>query len=634
MIKFKSDLRKQLKDERIDEVIKAKLNELEFDLSNPKFILNDKYIKNKNVLFFDLPVVGRINWDYYIEKIMFAPNEIDAVKNGIFDINNNNNYVNVKNISVKNLLKEIIKEEGREGLPHEKENIRQKLYDIKNNLKKINIDLSKFGMKNRNTLKLIKLIYQFENSENINLILLLKNASLENVDNSSLDLYNQHGEKISKFKYEIMKELDVNFIFNSKAKIGDIIHKWTLIIEDLKKYLINSLFWNTTNEFDRISSFIKDIYNKIDLNLNTDYEHNIFETMYFNIIKNENVGREKDILSIQEKMLEEIKTKKNIPDEIYIKKYKEILENIILKENIKSYVEKNLEVVTQLVLMQEIITDYDKNYIKSIVKYIDPLLQIINDGTTCNHDNGLSLTFIISCLQEILISKDTKEKYVAHYFKSDAKPRTLFSILKNQEKFEEIYKILWIKKINVKFYTNLGLYNELKQFSELENIIDKIILKILSLNNLNDINITNKLITDLIQTSLVNNDIAFESANKFADLLNKKTNYKLCIRTPNALNFFKIIYDNSIYFKLIDNISKYINKTIKESIAEVTYSIPLEYNNDKFLLIIRIKNNYKIIDFTYFVKVQDDKVNERLIKLGLNKFIDDNIIQERILQHI
>ncbi|MBY6762989.1 hypothetical protein HYH84_19170, partial [Clostridium botulinum] len=179
-----------------------------------------------------------------------------------------------------------------------------------------------------------------------------------------------------------------------------------------------------------------------------------------------------------------------------------------------------------------------------------------------------------------------------------------------------------------------GLYNELKQFSELENIIDKIILKILSLNNLNDINITNKLITDLIQTSLVNNDIAFESANKFADLLNKKTNYKLCIRTPNALNFFKIIYDNSIYFKLIDNISKYINKTIKESIAEVTYSIPLEYNNDKFLLIIRIKNNYKIIDFTYFVKVQDDKVNERLIKLGLNKFIDDNIIQERILQHI
>ncbi|NFG76623.1 hypothetical protein FC795_14215, partial [Clostridium botulinum] len=66
MIKFKSDLRKQLKDERIDEVIKAKLNELEFDLSNPKFILNDKYIKNKNVLFFDLPVVGRINWDYYI----------------------------------------------------------------------------------------------------------------------------------------------------------------------------------------------------------------------------------------------------------------------------------------------------------------------------------------------------------------------------------------------------------------------------------------------------------------------------------------------------------------------------------------------------------------------------------------
>ncbi len=335
MIKFKSDLRKQLKDERIDEVIKAKLNELEFDLSNPKFILNDKYIKNKNVLFFDLPVVGRINWDYYIEKIMFAPNEIDAVKNGIFDINNNNNnnYVNVKNISVKNLLKEIIKEEGREGLPHEKENIRQKLYDIKNNLKKINIDLSKFGMKNRNTLKLIKLIYQFENSENINLILLLKNASLENVDNSSLDLYTQHGEKISKFKYEIMKELDVNFIFNSKAKIGDIIHKWTLIIEDLKKYIINSLFWNTTNEFDRISSFIKDIYNKIDLNLNTDYEHNIFETMYFNIIKNENVGREKDILSIQEKMLEEIKTKKNIPDEIYIKKYKEILEIDELKNN-------------------------------------------------------------------------------------------------------------------------------------------------------------------------------------------------------------------------------------------------------------------------------------------------------------
>lgn len=632
-MKFKFDLRKQLKNEELEKEILDKTKELKLDFNNKKFIYEKEYERFKNEFKIDLPVIGRVSWDYYIEKIMIPQENINEIKMGSFDINTNKKILK-DNISIKGLAKEIIKEEGMVGLPNEKENMRQNLYEIKFKLEKLDIYIFKFGKRNIQSLKLIKLLYMFEKKEGINIIQLLKNATLENVDNSCIGVYTKNGSDISKFKYEIMKEIEPNFIFNSNSQIRAIIHTWTQILECLKMHLINSFFYDSSNELNRILNFVQDVYKKINLNLNTNYKHNVFETVYLYIIKNENIGREKDILSIQEKISQEIKDNNKLPGEEYVSRYKELANVRILKENIEKYIDENLEEVTRLVLMQESITEDDERYIKSIVKYINPLLDIIESGTTCLHEKGLSITFVISCLQEILISKDTREKYTASYFKSDCKPKTLFSILKNPSKYEEIYKILWIKKVDTKFYCNLGLYGQLMLFNQIEKTVDDIIVKILSLNSLSDIKIVNELLSDLISTTLVSDDVALKNAEEFATVLNGKINYKVCIKTHNALNFFKVGLNGEMLLELIDNISSYVDKMIKDYVLERSYQIPIEFNEKEYSLIVRIKNNYKIIDFTYFVGINSDETAERLEEIGLKEFIGDNIVQERIYENL
>lgn len=546
-----------------------------------------------------------------------------------------------KYTSMKDLMGKIMKEEKIDNFSNSKESLRQKLYEIKKRLKIINIDLTKFGMKKEETLKLIYMIYSFEKVHKINLILLLKNATLENVDNSclkntnnlSVNINTEYGETISSFKEEILEELNPNFKCNSNNLINETIHEWNCIISSLKTHLVQCVFNDKVNEFDRILNYIQKIYNKLNLKSDIDYEHNIFETIYLYIKKGENVGREKDLILIQKMILEKIQNNNFEVEDYYIRKYKTLLNTLILKNNINKYINENIDLFTELVLMKKNITNDDKKDIQFIIPFIIQLLNIIEEGTNYNFGNGVNLTLIITCAQEILICKNTKEKYAPHYFKSKVKPKSIFSVLKKPKDFEDIFKIIWIKKVDAKFYINLGMNNELKKFYNIENSLDKIILKILSLHNMEDIKIVNNLISDFVKTSLITDNIAIDMLNKFTDKLNAVTGYKTYIKTPNALNFFKIIDDENLKLELINNIFKYINDTKKKDILQLSYKIPIEFNRNDFILIITIKNYYKIIEFTYFVSIHDEILEARLKRLGLDKFIGNDIVQKRILEN-
>jgi hypothetical protein len=136
------------------------------------------------------------------------------------------------------------------------------------------------------------------------------------------------------------------------------------------------------------------------------------------------------------------------------------------------------------------------------------ILRLIEVECEEDFEKGIDVTFLASILIEIINVNQTKAKVsndTLGYTQKELALRTVFTINKNIENYKDcsfnkvslVLRKIWIQKIMNRYYMNFGLYDNVREFVNIEETMLKIKKAVFEFTNFNDV----KLITSEISRS-------------------------------------------------------------------------------------------------------------------------------------
>jgi hypothetical protein len=619
--------------------IKEELRKRGFDLESDLLFQNNKYeeLKKEYMLF---PGLGAITVDYFIEKHILSQEQVNKMKSGSFDINVNKE-LQLDKLTASALYLEIYQDEvaGKDEKEADKvsvENIRQEIEGTTSGLKvklkkNFNFDFNNFNGQQYQKLKLIKLLYKMHKQEN-RLYDILGKPSLECVDNTVLNCESVYGQTLALLKNEIMKEIASDFIVEVKAATVSVCVKWEQIIQNVTYKLLFLDEDNLTYELKRIAKFLGSIIErlpKID-ELDIPYKHSVFETFYFKLIQYECIGRQNDLCLVNsyEPKIEEVSN-------INIKQYLQILSEPVHIEGIEVFITDNIEMLAKLVYMTNSINEEDKRLItdKISIKCLNNFLEIWQRNTISKDMETISLLLLVSCIQEIITSYKTKERYMIKFFGYKTEHSTLISKLKSGVDTREVYQILWVRKVKQRIYANMGLKRQADLLTLIERSVDTLAAFAMRYHNIEDMIIVNDYFVSKLEMSVVNNIDIADDISDMAESMLKKSGYFIEILHGNVFNYFKetstMDLGNQVIAKILNEIYKLERGRKCSPHSYITmkgYRTDLELldkNGESprdFLLVYRIDIERKCVSFENFWEVKSNRYINEMVSLGLKKF--------------
>ncbi|WP_270305583.1 hypothetical protein, partial [Terrisporobacter petrolearius] len=99
-------------DKKFKNKIICELQKNNVNIKNKDFYKKDSY-KKFRTKYLNLDLYGEITYDYYVEKVLLSQEEINDIKQGMFDIGTKRDYKD-KDLTKDKLYKEIDIEEGKD----------------------------------------------------------------------------------------------------------------------------------------------------------------------------------------------------------------------------------------------------------------------------------------------------------------------------------------------------------------------------------------------------------------------------------------------------------------------------------------------------------------------------------------
>lgn len=373
----------------IEEILKSKseqikndLQEKGVDITNNNYTLSKEFIKLKNQ-FTQVSNFTKYRNDWIFEKYQISQERLKNIygpyamgieynliqKESIctkafydyLEINCINNGTNSTTIDVKQYF-----ERNKDGKNADNRNgIIRKLFLWGLDISKFNNQLDK--------LKLFYLLFMFENNSNqkIKAFSFLDNPTLENVDVKDDTHKTKNGELLSKLKYEVAKQLTPDFIEFANKTLATIMLEWDDIFNFQR---IKHKSQTTEKEITAIKNNIVSISP-----LNTyesKFSHSLLETFYIKIIQHELLGREKDIIKIQENILCNSSSLYNNISNVFTDKP-------IMKDQAQTFLNVNKDIIIKTIFDGSDLTKNSNNKYDNAVSNIDFLISFIDLSTNC-----------------------------------------------------------------------------------------------------------------------------------------------------------------------------------------------------------------------------------------------------------
>ncbi|UXJ69484.1 hypothetical protein [Lysinibacillus fusiformis] len=615
----------------IDNDLKEQIRNLGLNPNDPSFLQNPIYSKIKNKRFI-MGKLGAVTYDYYIKKNWFK-NEIIKQNQGRFDIGASKTS---ESVSLTLLIDEICQEaldsnENDEAL-YNPDNVRRKLVGnpsgIRNKLKnKIAFDLNNYKDQEFEKLKLLKLLYSIEkNKKNkINITSLLSYLSLENVEKEIIGDYSVHGEIITELLSEIRIDLDESFHKIAFDTIWLIVTQWNEKLLQVSK--ISRMPYDKSvriHELERIKQYMVNLKNRLpDPKMIS--ESNVMEAFYLRIMQLQLLCRTEDINRITRFILESAHTKELLNNK---QGYNSDFTIQIIDE-LGPFIEQHKQKLAKIVYQKNTITDSEISTISKWAKHVPTLLDSFKKQMHTVHEQPLSPLFIISCLQEILLSEtlrkgDDEYEFKNDYYLSDRKGRALHPTLDkmtNNISVEEALELVWVTKIARRMHANLGVLDEHLLIKDIETLANEFIAIIAKLPDLETMLCWNEFL--LSQVIVAENAPILNYAGIFDNIIRKETGYSCRLHSMGMFQYFDItqvanILINTFLMQVKQHIHLRESKHTKDKRI-----LPIEIDEQRFIAIYAFDDNLRYLIIHNFLPIRSDDEIELMKKVGLGKFVDN-----------
>lgn len=428
-------------------------------------------------------------------------------------------------------------------------------------LKSLGIDIDAFTNQSEK-IRLLYFLCIFEKKHNIKITPFLNNPTLENVDNRLVGDITKNGYLMEEFKNSIAMGISSDFIKKTKNVICTIALQWENEISKIIQ--ISGLSDSKTNiyELNRINNNIERLI-KI-LNTNDKkyglYAHSLLETVYLKLSQHENIGRENDIIDVQNSTREAFSDLPNVTSDRYLS----LIHDVIKKEDVYLFIKNNRSYLARLVYNKDIISSNEYKKFDTAAIKISSFLEILDDNIKYYAlSEVIPVLLIIACIQEIILlgKNDIIENKFYRYKSSDQK--TLRAEINNGKYAFRKNQIALIFRVLKRMNFMAGRNKESELCSKIETKIDIILRKILTCNSIDDMLYLNNIFIQLFRSlSLRREDIEHE-AKKFTDAIT--TGYILDIEEPFIYEyFFGTIFNSSITLGLANIINNYIRDSEKD----------------------------------------------------------------------
>lgn len=545
------------------EDIYTELTENNIDLDSDKYMENEAYkrLKEEIVFLWDNITVtkGAIIYKEFIsDSIKERVNGIYSL--GYSDRNHPEKYTidELCDYIVANLLSEQdmdkdIKtyfERNKTGNNNDKKNgLIRRLFDW-------GIDLEKY-----NDIDKIKVLYYFfylekiafvkENpigpflkTDRINIFQMLNNPTLENVYSS--EYKTQNGDIIFKIKNDLFLEIPLYEMQYYNHCIMYAIRKIDDIINDSYKLLKS----DSSTSLSRKMEFLPSLKDLEDITCTVSPSSSVFSDIYYKLLQHENLGRIQDILTLS---LDDISER--LPGNTRFKELK--TNNMIPKENVKEYLQKNKESLVKIVFETDQVKNYDNDKYDRAVEIINGMISILSKNTRLYMEKSISEKVLITALQCFIFIDKTSfvENSFFHHNTSDKK-RSLYKEMKSGTAAFEKNQLAIIMLIYDTYYMKCGFTN-ITDLHKFHNYADNVIRILMSSDNINQMLFTLAEVLPHLNGYLITDKAII---NAFLKLNSKLADhYMLNIEKSIVKSFFALMDISTIFYQFIQGVNDAIN---------------------------------------------------------------------------
>ena len=421
-------------------------------------------------------------------------------------------------------------------------------------LQKLGIDLQRFP-NDGEKVKLLFFLCCFEKQRRIKMIPFLSNPTLENVDNGIIGGITRNGALISEIKINIQKEITNRYIKDSKEKLKNISYQWQNIIERvLYKLDLDVGGWNE-KDLERIDLQLQFVQSMFLSNKIIQYKDTLLETFYLKILQHENLGRENDIIDIQE-----VDRQGDDPVASWVNQYKKLLNQVVNEGEIKEFIKDNRKKLANMVFRKKTSSNDLKKFDGASNKIVF-YLGMLEDNTLWKREDGIPVLIIISCIQEIIeLNKNEKVKNQFYRYKTEDL-RTLNTELYRGKEAYAKSQIAWVEKVRYRYNSNLGKRDRAIITYKIITHLDNLIIKIYESNSLEDMQVLHSYLLMLVHAIVDDNEVIEKKFTWFSDIATREcVGYKL-IADDQIKQFFIGILGKMPYF---DNLAEQTGDFIKE----------------------------------------------------------------------
>lgn len=437
-------------------------------------------------------------------------------------------------------------------------------------LEKIGFYLDDFPT-DQDKVKLLFLLYCFENKYHVQIVPFLSNPSMENVDESFVGKATKNGDLMSYLKRNISRELPKEYVNRVRDTLIFIGQSWEVQLEKIIIQLDYSVQGEYLQSLKRISQRMRFAVRLIGQMPKAKYQDPLLKTFYLKLSQHEDMGLEYDIIDVNtatEELESEIEYR---PEE-----YRQLAYMPINKADMVTFLRDNKEDIICFVYEKDDITSYERKRYDVVVEKLPNFIAMMDLNTKAIKAEKIPKLYAIVYMQEML-RLDKKYKIENNYYRyKTSELKSLNTELNYGTEARRKSQIALIKRVNKRFYKYAGKPEEAKYAMDAEIYMDMIISRIYEANSLEDMLYIHNLFLNYTDTIFLL-DKQIESAMKrLKKVIGRKQKGYEWIGDPETMRYFLgTIYNSPI----INDMGKEIGKRVFDAELKkknAGYSWPIE----------------------------------------------------------
>ncbi len=468
-------------------------------------------------------------------------------------------------------------------------------------LKKLGIDINKFeGPKAKEQrVKLLYFLYGVEFKNQAKLSVFLSNPSLENVDNRIVGDITRNGELMAYLKNNVEKECDGSYVAEVKRTLYIIADEWEKEIHCVKSKVLPG---TDTGWFSRVSDDLAWLLGKSD-ETPVVYMDSLMETFYLKLSLHEMIGRERDMIRTNSAEYKETGEPNEFLKKMYERFYNELIEmgkdEESTYERVRQYVKENRKSLAQCVFGKESISGNDYRKFDQAEEYFKECLEFYLNNTPAANAGAVPVILLVCHIQEYISCNETLDYDFYRYQTKDVV--SLKTELKNGKDALRISQLTWQEKVNRRMNVIRGIQEKYEMAVEVENKLDRLLLKVYACNSLCEVKYTAELILQFLRAFISNRETVEWRYDYLVGYLSYMS-YTLYCDDRRWIYRFVDQVDTSQFFEFLSIIKGHLNSSEEDQNFTYVYAIKPDalHTEEHFegYLEVQISVKYKSVDFT------------------------------------